>query len=126
MILSILHTGVMFFLLSIFLGHQGLYDAFYIAEPATYTGLLFFSMLYSPIELVLSLFLNMLSRKNEYEADRFAVNAVKGAETMVAALKKLAAHNLSNLTPHKFHVFLNASHPPLLERIQAIRSASEQ
>ncbi len=126
MILSIVHTGVMFFLLSVFLSHQGLYDAFYIAEPATYTGLLFFSMLYSPIEFILSLFLNMLSRKNEYEADRFAVKAVKGAETMVTALKKLAAHNLSNLSPHAIHVFLNASHPPLLERIRAIRAASEQ
>ncbi len=124
LILSILHTGAMFKLLSLFLSHRGLYDAFYIAEPTIYTGLLFFGMLYSPIEFILSLFLNILSRKNEYEADQFAVNAVERAETMVEALKKLAAHNLSNLTPHPVHIFLNASHPPLLERIRAIRAAS--
>ncbi len=126
LVLSILHTGLMFKLLSIFLSQQGLYDAFYIAEPSIYTGLLFFGMLYSPIEFILSLFLNSLSRKNEYEADRFAVNAVERAETMVEALKKLAAHNLSNLTPHPLHIFLNASHPPLLERIRAIRAVSGQ
>lgn len=124
LVLSILHTGVVLKLLSIFLSQQGLYDAFYIAEPAIYTGLLFFGMLYSPIEFILSLFLNGLSRKNEYEADRFAVNTVDQVETMVTALKKLAAHNLSNLTPHPVHIFLNASHPPLLERIRAIRAVS--
>ena len=79
-------------------------------------------MLYSPIEMVLSIFLNIFSRKNEYQADRFAAETIENSEDMVNALKKLTVHNLSNLRPHPFYVFLNYSHPPVLKRIEAIRS----
>lgn len=121
MLISIAHSGVMLFLLSIFLGHQGLFDAFYVKQPSIYAGLIFFGMLYSPIELVISLAMNFLSRRNEYEADRFAIETTPDAEPFIAALKKLSVQNLSNLTPHPFHVALSYSHPPVLQRIQAIR-----
>ncbi|MFQ5597125.1 MAG: M48 family metallopeptidase [Nitrospiria bacterium] len=124
MIFSILQIGFMLFLLSIMIGRPGLYGAFYMQTPSVYTGLIFFGMLFSPIEYFLSFCMNMLSRKNEYEADRFAVKTVGRPDTMVAALKKLAAHNLANLTPHPIYTLLNASHPPLLERIRAIRAVS--
>ena len=128
MAVSILHTGVMFLLLSLFLNAQGLYEAFYIEQPSVYAGLIFFGMLYAPIEMVLSLFMQVISRKHEYEADRFATETTRQPETMVQALKKLSKDNLSNLTPHKFYVFLNYSHPPVLNRIEAIRKGyrSEQ
>jgi STE24 endopeptidase len=121
MAISILHSGLMFFLLSIFISHKGLFDAFYMEQMSIYAGLIFFGMLYSPLELLLSIFLQIFSRKNEYEADRFAVETTDTPETMVNALKTLSVHNLSNLTPHPFYVFLNYSHPPVLERIQALR-----
>jgi len=90
-------------------------------QESIYAGLLFFGLLYTPIELVLSVVLQMFSRKNEYEADRFAVETVDDPISLVDALKKLCATNLSNLTPHPFYVFLNYSHPPLLQRLQAIQ-----
>lgn len=121
MVISIVHLGIMLFLISIFISHNGLFDAFYMDTPSVYAGLIFFSMLFTPIEMVLSLFMNMLSRKNEYEADDFAAETTGMAETMIEALKKLSVHNLSNLTPHPLYVFLNYSHPPLLERIQSLR-----
>ncbi|HZR47173.1 MAG TPA: M48 family metallopeptidase [Candidatus Manganitrophaceae bacterium] len=120
MVISILHLGLMLFLLSLFIGRRGLYDAFYLREPSVYAGLLFFGLLYTPIEFFLSLFLQALSRKNEYEADRFAVETIDRPEVMAEALKKLSVHNLSNLTPHPFYVFLNYSHPPILQRVRAI------
>ncbi len=123
-ILSTIHTGLMFYLLSIFISHAGLYSAFYMEQPSLYTGFIFFGMLFAPMDFFLSLFFNMLSRKNEYEADRFAVESFKQPETMVTALKKLSVHNLANLTPHPMYTFLNYSHPPLLARIRAIRAAS--
>jgi len=120
-IISILHTGVLFFLLSVFLGSPGLYEAFYVEQQSIYTGLLFFGLLYTPLELLLSIVMQMVSRKNEYEADRFAAETIDEPQSLVDALKKLSASNLSNLAPHPFYVFLNYSHPPLLQRMRAIQ-----
>jgi STE24 endopeptidase len=122
-IISILHTGLLLFLLSVFIDSPGLYTAFMMEQPSVYTGLLFFGLLYTPIELILSILLNIVSRKNEYEADRFAATTIDEPQSMISALKKLSADNLSNLSPHPFYVFLNYSHPPLLQRIRAIEHA---
>ena len=86
-----------------------------------YAGLIFFGMLYSPIDLFISIIFQVLSRKDEYEADRFAVRTLKESSSLISALKKLSVHNLSNLTPHPFYVFLNYSHPPVVERINALK-----
>ncbi|UCH20668.1 MAG: M48 family metallopeptidase [Deltaproteobacteria bacterium] len=120
LVIGILQTGVMFFLLSLFISYQGLFDAFYMDRPAVYSGLIFFAMLYSPMDFFVGLFVQVLSRRNEHEADRFSVETANEPRSMVAALKKLWAHNLSNLNPHPFYVFLNYSHPPVLERIKVI------
>lgn len=123
MTVSILHTGIMFVLLSIFLQVPALFDAFFMEEMSVYAGLLFFGLLYSPVETILSIFMQMMSRKHEYEADHFAASTIEKSEAMVNVLKKLSKDNLSNLTPHPFYVFLNYSHPPALKRIKAIRNA---
>lgn len=119
--ISVLSTGVMFALLSIFLQVPALFDAFFMDQMSVYAGLLFFGLLYSPIETVLGIVMQMLSRKYEYEADEFAAKTIDRPEEMVNVLKKLSKDNLSNLTPHPFYVFLNYSHPPVLRRIRAIR-----
>ena len=119
--ISIVSTGVMFALLSIFLQVPALFEAFYMDQMSVYAGLLFFGLLYSPIETALGIGMQMLSRKYEYEADEFAATTTGEPEEMVNVLKKLSKDNLSNLTPHPFYVFLNYSHPPVLQRIRAIR-----
>ena len=121
-VINILHTGVLLFLLSIFLHSIGLYQAFYMGQESIYTGLLFFGLLYTPIELVLSVIMHIFSRKNEYEADRFAAETIENPHNLIDSLKKLSSSNLSNLTPHPFYVFLNYSHPPLLQRLRAIQN----
>jgi STE24 endopeptidase len=123
MILGSLEMGLIFFLMSIFLGQQGLFEAFFVEKMSIYVGLFLFSLLYSPLALVLSVLMHIFSRKVEYEADRFAATTTNDPEDLVNALKKLSSHNLSNLTPHPFHVFLNYSHPPVLARIRAIQAA---
>ena len=120
-VIGIAHTGVMFYLLSIFISHQGLFEAFYMETMSIYAGLIFFGMLYTPIELILSIFMNIFSRRNEYEADRFAATTIDDPENMIRALKKLSVDHLSNLTPHPLYVFLHYSHPPVLQRIAAMR-----
>jgi STE24 endopeptidase len=64
----------------------------------------------------------MFSRKNEYEADAYAVATYGKPDAMISALKKLCVDNLSNLTPHPVKVFLSYGHPPILERIKRIRN----
>lgn len=118
-IISFVHTGILFYLLSIFLDAQGLYEAFFMDSMSIYAGLIFFGLLYSPIELILSILMNIVSRKNEFAADRFAIKTTKKKEPFVKAMKTLSRHNLSNLTPHPFYVFINYSHPPVLERIRS-------
>jgi STE24 endopeptidase len=111
----------MFFILSLFLNNRQLFDAFKMEETSIYASLFFFGFLYAPIEMIISVFINMLSRKNEYEADEYAVSTHGKPEAMILSLKKLSVDNLSNLTPHPAKVFLTYSHPPVLERIKKIR-----
>ena len=118
--LGILQTGLMLFLLSHFITYEGLFEAFYMPQQSIYAGMIFFAMLYAPIDFFVTIFLQILSRKNEIAADQFAAETTKDPRSMVAALKKLTVHNLSNLTPHPFYVFLNYSHPPVLKRIQML------
>ncbi len=120
LIFGIAQMGIIFYLLSLFISHEGLFQAFYVDTPSVYAGLIFFSILFSPIDLVVSIVMQFFSRKDEYEADRFAALTTKAPQALVSALKKLSAQNLSNLTPHPFYVFLNYSHPPVLERIYAL------
>jgi len=89
-----------------------------------YAGLVFFGMLYAPCELLLSIGMQMVSRRHEYEADRFAVDTFEEPTALAQALKKLSVHNLANLTPHPFYVFLHYSHPPMLQRLRAIQGAA--
>lgn len=60
------------------------------------------------------------SRRHEYEADAFAARAVGGAESLISGLRKLAAHSLSNLTPHPLYSTVYYTHPTLWEREQAL------
>ena len=124
MIISLVHTAVVFWLLSVFLSHPGLFQAFYVTQPSVYAGLIFFGLLYTPVELLLSVLMHIMSRQHEYEADRFATDTLDNTTALTAALKKLSANNLSNLTPHPFYVFLHYSHPPMLERVRAIQRST--
>ncbi len=122
MVVGVLETGVMFFLVGLFMHNQALFAAFGVAQTSTYLSLIFFALLFEPVNRLLSVAGAVWSRKHEFEADAFAAGVTHDPASMVAALKKLSKDNLSNLTPHPLHVFLNYSHPPVLERIRALKS----
>jgi len=124
MALSILQMGLLFFILSLFLGNQGLFAAFGMEHVSVYASLVFFGFLYSPISTLLAIGFNAFSRRNEYQADSYAAQTLEsdgGGEALISGLKKLSVSNLSNLTPHPLQVALNYSHPPVLARIAALR-----
>jgi len=91
---------------------------------SVYAGIFLFMFFYAPINSALSVIVNVISRKFEYEADGYAVKSQKKPEVFITALKKLSVDNLANLTPHPLKVFLEYSHPPILSRIRAIRDIS--
>ncbi|MDR1672757.1 MAG: M48 family metallopeptidase [Bacteroidales bacterium] len=116
MLLSMLQTGVMLFILSLFVAHPALSQALGVAEPSFHIGLIAFGILFSPISVAVGLMMNIVSRKHECEADAFAARYGMG-KGLIKALKKLSVNNLSNLTPHPLYVFFHYSHPTLLTRI---------
>ena len=88
-------------------------------DTSFHLGLLAFSILYSPIGTIISVLMNINSRKNEFEADEYAKTTYNG-EALQLALKKLSVDSLSNLYPHPFYTFMHYSHPPLLKRLEAL------
>ena len=120
---SVLHLGILFALLSLFLTDAGLFQAFFVQTPSVYAGLVLFGLLLTPVEFILGVALQALSRRHETEADAYAAQTTGDPTSMVNALKKLARNNLSNLTPDPFYVVLHYSHPPVLQRIAALRGS---
>ena len=120
-LISLLHTGVLFWRLSIFIDNSGLFEAFQMKEVSVYGGLTFFMILYSPVELVLSVIMNAVSRRNEFQADAYSAKTTEKSEHLISGLKNLSVSNLGNLTPHSLSVLLDHSHPPVLERITALK-----
>jgi STE24 endopeptidase len=126
MIFSFASTGLMLYILSVFVNKVWLYKAFLLTSQPIYAGMIFFAFLYSPISLILSVISSYFSRKHEIEADAYAATTYQHPQDMIIALKKLSVDNLSNLYPNKFKVFLEYSHPPVLERIKAINNISQK
>lgn len=118
-IISILQTGLMLYILSLFIGNPILSQALGAEQGSFHLGILAFGLLYSPLSLLLGLAMNGLSRKNEFTADRYAGENFK-PKPLMNALKKLSVNHLSNLHPHPAYVFFYYSHPPLLERLRAL------
>ena len=121
LMISLVQTGIVLFIFSLLINNANLSKALGVEEPNFHIGLVAFGILYSPVSFVLGIFMNLLSRKNEYQADEFAAVNFK-PEALASALKKLSVKNLSNLTPHKTYVFFHYSHPTLLQRLAHLKT----
>ena len=120
MALSIAQMGVLFFLFGWLARSPLMAEVLGAEENTFYLSLVTFSLLYSPISTIIGMFMNVFSRKNEYEADNYA-KTTYGAEPLISALKKLYVNTLGNPQPDPLYVFVNYSHPTLLQRIRAMR-----
>ena len=117
--LTIFQLGLMCFLLETCLKVGEISQALGGKEMVFHLGLVAFGILYSPLGTILSILMNINSRKNEFEADHYAKTTYSGV-ALELALKKLSVDSLSNLYPHPFYTFIHYSHPPLLKRLSAL------
>ena len=124
LVVQVLYQGMLFFLLSLVLENDLLFEAFYMTETSVYASFVFFGLLLTPVDLILSMYVNRSSRKHEFEADAFAAATTGHRKDLISALKKLSADSLANLTPHPLDVFLHYSHPPVIQRIAMLRQIS--
>ena len=121
LVMSLLYFFVMMYALGHFLASPALSAAFF-TEPKVYLSVVFFSIIWEPVDFPMSVLMKIISRLNEYQADRYSVAANRQyGKCLGDALKKMMRKSKVNLTPHPFHVFLNNSHPPLDARLKAIR-----
>ncbi len=111
------------YILSLLVGYEPLFRAFALA-PSSHAALVLFSLIAGPFTFYLTPLMHFLSRKHEYEADRFAVRTMKDGRPMEEALFNLTVKNLSNLTPHPWYSAYHYSHPTAAERVSAIRQES--
>lgn len=119
MFISIFYTGIILFLLSWFLDNEAIAVALGGKEASFHLGLIAFSVLFTPVSMIIGLFSSMHSRKNEYQADAYAAGFGL-ADSLISGLKKLSVKSLSNLNPDPLYVFFYYSHPTLLQRMGAL------
>ena len=120
MFLTILQLGIMCYLFELCMNMEVIASSLGSSKMNFHIGIIAFSFLYSPIGLITGVLMNILSRKNEYEADKFAKDTYNG-NFLELALKKLSVDSLSNLYPHPLYVFVHYSHPPLLKRLARLK-----
>ena len=108
------------YILSLLVAYPPFFAAFGL-DPSNHGALVLFSLVSGPFTFYLAPFMNRLSRKHEYEADRFAAKTLHDGKPMEEALVNLTVKNLSNLTPHPWYSAYHYSHPTAIERIDAIR-----
>ena len=120
LLLTIIQLGITVFFLEFCLKQPEISYALGGNEMSFHLGLIGFSFIFSPISLISGIFMNYLSRKNEFEADSYAKETYSG-EHLSLALKKLSVDSLSNIYPHPAYVFIHYSHPPLIKRLEALK-----
>ena len=124
MVVSVIQMGVLFWLFSLCVNNAALSEALGGDRAYFQMGLIAFAILYSPVNLILGVGMNVWSRNNEYEADAFAARYYEG-DYLVSGLKKISVKSLSNLTPHPLYEYIYYSHPSLLKRIDAVKRIHE-
>ena len=122
MILTIFQLGIMCYLFELCMSFDLVANALGSSTMNFHIGIIAFSFLYSPVGLIIGVLMNILSRKNEFEADNYAKETYDG-NSLSLALKKLSVDSLSNLYPHPLYVFIHYSHPPLIQRLSKLNES---
>ena len=122
MVFGLFTTAIMFYIFSLFVGNPLFVQSVGVEESSFAIGIIIFTILFEPVSAVIGLIQTVMSRKNEYQADAYAASHGYGNQ-LISGLKKLHVENFSNINPHPLVVFFEYSHPPLIQRIGALKEA---
>ena len=117
-----LTLSLLFFGASFCISRPELFQTFGVSMRSYYVGFALYLVLIRPFAVLFGVLVNYWSRRDEFEADRFAAEALDDPNPLIQALKRLSKDSLSNLTPHPLLVSLHFTHPPILARVKALRS----
>ena len=120
--ISQVHLILIFYLFGLTLANRAMFVAFGFdgAQMPVIVGLILFSFLYSALEPIMGLLMNMLSRHCEYQADAYAASRGFGTH-LQKGLIKLHLENLGDMNPDRWYSTYHFSHPSLVERLSALR-----
>jgi len=124
-LLSLVVTLIGFYVLSILMRSAPAFQAFGFAGPSLGGALILLSFLSAPFVFFLSPLLSALSRRFEYEADRFVLQSGVGVDNLIQGLMALSKESLANLVPHPWYSFFHYSHPTLAERIRELKKCAQ-
>jgi STE24 endopeptidase len=128
---GIIQTAVIFYLLGLATDPDGkfarlLFDAFGVRQISPQVGLVLFSILLEPVSKLLGVLANAWSRRHEFEADAYAAKVTGDGAALGEALKKMSADHLSHPSPAPLRVWLDYSHPPLVQRLEALAAGRKE
>jgi STE24 endopeptidase len=113
------------FLASRLLRWEGLPGLLGLGDLSFYGRAIILGFLGSIVLFPLTPLSSFLSRRDEWEADRFASDLTENPGAMASGMVKLSRENLSNLHPHPLYAKFYYSHPPVVERIKKLRSSRQ-
>jgi STE24 endopeptidase len=92
-----------------------------LEQGSFYVRVIILGFLGSLLMFPLTPALSFLSRKHEWQADRFARELTGRPLDLADALIKLSKENLANLHPHPLYAAFYYSHPPVVERVRRLQ-----
>lgn len=101
------------------------YQGLGVQAQNTAMALLLFFFVVPVFTFLLTPLMSLLSRRHEFEADRYAGEHAS-ADALIKALVKLYEENASTLTPDPLHSLFYDSHPPAALRILRLARSAQQ
>ena len=91
-------------------------------SQSPYVVMILFLIFMPVLGFVMMPIMGMVSRHNEYEADKMGakLSGIGGEIELANALKKLVMENKSFPLSHPVYIFFHYTHPPVVERLKAL------
>ena len=113
------HFFYIFALFSVFINNASLYKSFGFTERPIIIGFMLFSDALAPMDMIIKLLMNVLSRRYEFQADSFA-RSLGYEHELARSLLRLQIQNLSTMDADWLYANYHFSHPILTERLKAL------